>query len=70
MVVKPAVPAAPNNPATVANKMDFLKKHYEKLLLGVVLIGLLLAIGSLPILISREKGKLEYPGHEPDSSQS
>jgi hypothetical protein len=35
--------------------MDFLKKHYEKLLLGVVLIGLLLAIGSLPILINREK---------------
>lgn len=38
--------------------MDFLKKHYEKLLLGLVLIGLLLAIGSLPILISREKENL------------
>ncbi|HVV01531.1 MAG TPA: hypothetical protein VHH88_09230 [Verrucomicrobiae bacterium] len=39
--------------------MDFLKKHYEKVLLGIVLIGLLGAFASLPIKINSEKQKLE-----------
>jgi hypothetical protein len=39
--------------------MDFIKKHYEKILLGVVLIGLIGALGYLPFKISDEKTKLE-----------
>ncbi len=39
--------------------MDFLKKHYEKVLLGVVLIGLAAAVGSLFFKIASEKQKLE-----------
>ncbi len=39
--------------------MDFLKKHYEKVLLGVVLLGLAVAVGFLPFQISSEKQKLE-----------
>jgi hypothetical protein len=39
--------------------MGFLKKHYEKILLGLVLLGLALAAGFLPILISSQKQKLE-----------
>jgi len=38
--------------------MDFLKKHYEKILLGVVLLGLAVAVGYLPIKITSEKQKL------------
>src|SRR6185369_83468 len=38
--------------------MDFLKKHYEKILLGVVLLGLAVAVGFLPIKITSEKQKL------------
>jgi hypothetical protein len=39
--------------------MDFLKKHYEKLLLGMVLIGLLLAVAALPFFLSSEQEKLK-----------
>jgi len=39
--------------------MDFLKKNYEKVLLGVVLVGLAAAVACLPFLISNEKKKLE-----------
>jgi hypothetical protein len=39
--------------------MDFLKKHYEKVLLGVVLLGLAVAVAFLPIKITSEKQKLE-----------
>jgi hypothetical protein len=39
--------------------MDFIKKHYEKVLLGVVLIGLIGALGYLPFKISDEKTKLD-----------
>jgi len=39
--------------------MGFLKQHYEKILLGVVLLGLALAAGFLPILISSQKQKIE-----------
>jgi hypothetical protein len=39
--------------------MDFLKKHYEKLLLGVVLVGLALAAAFLPMKIQSERQSLE-----------
>jgi hypothetical protein len=39
--------------------MGFIKKHYEKVLLGVVLVGLLVAFGFLPIKINSEKEKLD-----------
>jgi hypothetical protein len=39
--------------------MDFLKKNYEKILLGVVLIGLAVAVASLPFKISADKTMLE-----------
>lgn len=35
--------------------MDFLKKHYEKVLLGVVLLGLTVGAAALPLMISRER---------------
>jgi hypothetical protein len=38
--------------------MDFLKKHYEKVLLGLVLIGLAVAVAVLPFFISSEQQKL------------
>src|SRR6266404_298538 len=38
--------------------MDFLKKHYEKLILGVVLIGMAAALAMLPFFISSENAKL------------
>jgi len=39
--------------------MDFLKKNYEKVLLGLVLLGLTIAVASLPVIISRTREKLE-----------
>jgi hypothetical protein len=39
--------------------MDFLKKNYEKVLLGVVLLGLAVAVAFLPFKIASEKQKLE-----------
>ena len=39
--------------------MDFLKKNYEKVLLGVVLLGLAVAVGFLPFKIASEKQTLE-----------
>jgi hypothetical protein len=39
--------------------MEFLKKHYEKIILGVVLVGLLVALGFLPIKISSERQTIE-----------
>ncbi|HEY5912834.1 MAG TPA: hypothetical protein VJA21_19755 [Verrucomicrobiae bacterium] len=38
--------------------MDFLKKNYEKLLLGVVLLGLVGALASLPFFISSQNSEL------------
>ena len=35
--------------------MDFLKKHYEKVLLGVVLVGLAVGAALLPWMISKER---------------
>src|SRR5204862_6068034 len=39
--------------------MDFLKKHYEKILLGVVLIGLAVAVVFLMIKIPSEQQELD-----------
>jgi hypothetical protein len=39
--------------------MDFLKKHYEKVLLGLVLLGLAVAVAFLPFKIASEKQKLD-----------
>lgn len=38
--------------------IEFIKKNWEKVLLGAVLVGLLIAVVSLPIKISREKQEL------------
>ena len=38
--------------------MEVLKKHYEKVLLGFVLLGLAVAVGFLPFKISSEKQSL------------
>ena len=39
--------------------MDFLKKHYEKILLGVVLVGLAGAVVSMLFVISGEQQRLQ-----------
>ncbi len=39
--------------------MDFLKKHYEKLILGLVLLGLAVAVAFLPFMIASERQSLE-----------
>src|SRR5689334_13270054 len=39
--------------------MDFIKKHYEKILLSVVLLGLALAAAALPWQVSHERDRLE-----------
>jgi len=39
--------------------MDFLKKHYEKLILGVVLVGLVVAAGFIPFKVATERKELE-----------
>ncbi len=39
--------------------MDFLKKHYEKLVLGLVLVGLVVAAAFLPFKISGDRQALE-----------
>ncbi len=39
--------------------MDFIKKNWEKVLLGVVLVGLLIAVVGLPIKIAGEKDELQ-----------
>lgn len=39
--------------------MDFLKKHYEKVLLGVVLLGLVVSAAFLPLMISGERKSLD-----------
>jgi hypothetical protein len=39
--------------------MEFLKKHYEKVLLGLVLLGLTVAVALLPVLISGKRDNLK-----------
>src|SRR5215831_4190175 len=38
--------------------MDLIKKHYEKILLGIVLVGLVVALGFMPFKIANEKERL------------
>src|SRR5581483_656851 len=40
-------------------RMDLIKKHYEKVLLGVVLLGLTVAVALLPFIISAKRASLE-----------
>jgi len=39
--------------------MELLKKHYEKIILSVVLLGLAVAAALLPIMVSQERSALE-----------
>ena len=39
--------------------MDFIKKNYEKVLMGVVLLGLVVGAASLPVMISGERASLQ-----------
>ncbi|NGO40036.1 hypothetical protein G4L39_11630 [Limisphaera ngatamarikiensis] len=39
--------------------MDWLKKHYEKLILGVVLVVAAVAVAAVPLLISQTRAQLE-----------
>ena len=39
--------------------MDFLKKHYEKIILGVVLLGLAVAVAFIPFKVGSERKELE-----------
>ncbi len=39
--------------------MEFLKKNYEKLLLGIVLLGLAAALATLPFFISSQRDELD-----------
>ena len=44
--------------------MDFLKKHYEKILLGVVLLGLVGAMVFLPLMILNDRENLKRTREE------
>ena len=44
--------------------MDFLKRHYEKVLLGVVLVGLAVGAALLPWMISNERDSEEAKSRE------
>jgi hypothetical protein len=39
--------------------MDFLKKHYEKIILGIVLVGLAAAVAFIPFKVASERTELE-----------
>jgi len=39
--------------------MDFLKKHYEKIILGIVLIGLAAAVAFIPFKVASERKELD-----------
>lgn len=39
--------------------MDFLKKHYEKVILSVVLLGLVVAAAGLPYLVAKTRQQIE-----------
>jgi hypothetical protein len=41
------------------NRLDFIKKNWEKVLLGGVLLGLLVAVVMLPVKIASEKAELD-----------
>ena len=44
--------------------MELLKKHYEKVLLGIVLLGLVVGAAFLPLMISSERRALEDKASE------
>jgi hypothetical protein len=44
--------------------LDIIKKHYEKVILSVVLLGLALAAGYLPIRISNDRAELQQQSDE------
>jgi len=48
-----------SNYCRAIERMDFLKKHYEKILLGVVLLGLVGAMVFLPFLILHDRTVLD-----------
>src|SRR3982750_2419632 len=39
--------------------MDFLKKHYEKIILGIVLVGLAVAVAFIPFKVGSERKDLD-----------
>jgi len=39
--------------------MDFLKKHYEKIILGIVLVGLAVAVAFIPFKVGSERKELD-----------
>src|SRR6266404_4704166 len=39
--------------------MEFIKKHYEKIILGIVLVGLMVAVAFIPLKVASEKAELE-----------
>src|SRR5258708_29015107 len=39
--------------------MDFLKKHFEKIILGVVLLGLAVAVIFIPFMVGSERNQLQ-----------
>ena len=39
--------------------MNFIKKHYEKILLGIVLLGMVGGLLFLPLLIERDREQME-----------
>lgn len=39
--------------------MDLIKKHYEKVVLGVVLVGLVIAVGWLPFKVGSDKQSMD-----------
>src|SRR5947208_12794158 len=41
------------------SNMDFLKKHYEKIILGVVLLGLAVAVAFIPFKVGSERKDLD-----------
>jgi hypothetical protein len=45
--------------------MDFLKKHYEKVVLGVVLVGLAVAAGFLPFIVASQKAGIDVATRPP-----
>jgi hypothetical protein len=39
--------------------MEFIKKHYEKVILGIVLVGLMVAVAFIPLKVASERAELE-----------
>ncbi len=55
---------SPLPPPPHKSRMDFLKKHYEKVLLGVVLLGLAAGAAFLTLMIPSERAKLQAQSEE------